>query len=212
MRRVNCVVVVINCDLITLSVVPLIGPGGAGSESAKTTLDTDTEPVTYHFAININACAAMTMLWIHFTFSRPIYSEEIHRNKKNSALPKSIYPKNQQWNYWRNLCRKMIGRLTWYGESNEEWIIETTWMRLTFAAILVKCPDPASVVNERSVIEEEGAGAIREGPVVQVVQPAVVSSPPRGPQVQIWATQELRLNLTSSLTCSCTIGLNGCQV
>ena len=58
-------------------------------------------------------------------------------------------------------------------------------MRLTFAAILVKCPDPASVVNERSVIEEEGAGAIREGPVVQVVQPAVVSSPPRGPQVQI---------------------------
>ena len=62
MRRVNCVVVVINCDLITLSVVPLIGPGGAGSESAKTTLDTDTEPMTYHFAININACAAMTML------------------------------------------------------------------------------------------------------------------------------------------------------
>ena len=62
---------------------------------------------------------------------------------------------------------------------------KTTGMRLTFAAVLVECPDPSSIVNQRPVIEQEGGGAVREGPVVQVVQPAVVSLAPRGPQIQI---------------------------
>ena len=68
---------------------------------------------------------------------------------------------------------------------------ETTGMRLTFAAVLVECPYPAPVVDQRSVIEEEGGGAVRKGPVVQVVQPAVVSLAPRRSQIQIRPTQEL---------------------
>ena len=80
-------------------------------------------------------------------------------------------------------------------------------MRLTFAAVLVECSYPASIVNQRPVIEQEGGGAVRKSPVVQVVQPAVVSLAPRGPQIQIRATQKLRLNLTSSLTRGCAVGL-----
>ena len=51
---------------------------------------------------------------------------------------------------------------------------ETTGMRLTFAAVLVECPYPAPIVDQRSVIEEEGGGSVRQSPVVQMVQPAVV--------------------------------------
>ena len=58
-------------------------------------------------------------------------------------------------------------------------------MRLTFAAVLVECSYPASIVNQRPVIEQEGGGAVRKSPVVQVVQPAVVSLAPRGAQIQI---------------------------
>ena len=68
---------------------------------------------------------------------------------------------------------------------------KTTGMRLTFAAVLVECPDPASIVNQRPVIEQEGGGAVRKSPVVQVVQAAVVSLSPWGTQVQIRATQKL---------------------
>ena len=58
-------------------------------------------------------------------------------------------------------------------------------MRLTFAAVLVECPDPASIVNQRPVIEQEGGGAVRKGPVIQMIQPAVVSLTPWGSQIQI---------------------------
>ena len=81
-------------------------------------------------------------------------------------------------------------------------------MRLTFAAVLVECPDPAPIIDQRAVIEEEGGGTVGEGPVVQVVQPAVIGLSPRRPQIQIGATQELGLYLTSSLTGSRAVGLS----
>ena len=62
---------------------------------------------------------------------------------------------------------------------------KTKGMRLTFAAVLVECPDPASIVNQRPVIEQEGGGAVRKGPVIQMIQPAVVSLTPWGSQIQI---------------------------
>ena len=80
-------------------------------------------------------------------------------------------------------------------------------MRLTSAAVLVECPYPAPVIDQRSVIEKEGGGAVRKGPVIQVVQPAVVSLAPRGAQIQIRPTEELGLNLTSSLARGGAVGL-----
>ena len=79
--------------------------------------------------------------------------------------------------------------------------------RLTFASVLVEGADPAPVVDERPVVEEEGGGTVREGPVVQVVQAAVVLGPVGRAEVEVGPAEELRLYLTSSLTGGRTVGL-----
>ena len=48
------------------------------------------------------------------------------------------------------------------------------YMSLTFAPIFIECSNSASVVNERTIVEEKGGGSVRQSPVVQMVQPAVV--------------------------------------
>ena len=80
-------------------------------------------------------------------------------------------------------------------------------MSLTFAPIFIECSNSASVVNKRTVIEEEGGGSVRQSPVVQVVQPAVVLSSIRRPEVEIGSAEKLCLNLTGSLASGRTVGL-----
>ena len=57
---------------------------------------------------------------------------------------------------------------------NQHYGVVAAVMGLTFASVLIESSNPASVVYERSVIEEEGGRTVGESPVVQMVQPAVV--------------------------------------
>ena len=80
-------------------------------------------------------------------------------------------------------------------------------MLLTFASVLIEGSNPASVVDERAVIEEKGGGSIRESPVIQVIKSAVVLSAIRRSQVQIRPAEKLCLNLTGSLAGCRTVRL-----
>ena len=42
---------------------------------------------------------------------------------------------------------------------------------LTFASVLVESSNPATIVDQRAVVEEECGGTVRESPVVEMIQP-----------------------------------------
>ena len=67
--------------------------------------------------------------------------------------------------------------------------------RLTFAAIFVVAADPVAVGNvERGVAVQEGRHPVGQGPVVEVVELAVVVGARGGARVQVGAAEELALN------------------
>ena len=90
---------------------------------------------------------------------------------------------------------------------NQHYGVVAALKGLTFASVLIESSNPASVVYERSVIEEEGRGTVGESPVVQMVQTAVVLSSIRRPEVEIGSAEKLCLNLTGSLAGGRTVGL-----
>ena len=77
---------------------------------------------------------------------------------------------------------------------------------LTFAPILVKVSDSSTVVNERSVIEQEGWRSIRKGPMIKMIESAVVLSAVGRSKIEVRSAQELSFYLTSSLAGSSTVG------
>ena len=85
------------------------------------------------------------------------------------------------------------------------WRKITLWT-LTFAPILVKVSDSASVIDEGPVIDKEGGWSIRQRPVVKMIQSAVVLSTIGRSQIEVGSAQELSFNLASSLTRSSTVG------
>ena len=70
-------------------------------------------------------------------------------------------------------CRRISSDRWWVGGSRKYSYV-VLYMSLTFAPIFIECSNSASVVNKRTVIEEKGGGSVRQSPVVQMVQPAVV--------------------------------------
>lgn len=80
---------------------------------------------------------------------------------------------------------------------------------LTFATVFVVVADPVAVADGGwQVAVEEGGEAVGQGPVVHVVQLAVVVGPrDRGPQVEERPAQELGLGAAGSAACRYAIGL-----
>ena len=68
------------------------------------------------------------------------------------------------------VIRPVVGG--WNGSRKYSYVV--LYMSLTFAPIFIECSNSASVVNERTIVEEKGGGSVRQSPVVQMVQPAVV--------------------------------------
>ena len=41
---------------------------------------------------------------------------------------------------------------------------------LTFASVLIESSNPATVVDQRAVVEEECGGTVRESPVIEMIK------------------------------------------